>query len=286
VGKWNSWSGKSHAPPSVKKHVERKKAEIKSMDFTCQTSPSCAELTAIFKVEEPRPSDCVSCFADRHPTQDVYAEKITGDLPVITVEEWSTEVQDKINDLQASLENMHKRIVEVAASKNMRERERMSKHIPRSARPNFEVGDFVLVGRTSVRANKLALEWKGPSRVVNVKSEWIYEVASLLPPHSVSTHHVSRLKFYADAAREIVDDLTAYATAHQDTFFLSKSSWNVESLMGSGKCSWNGWVLMPLKLLGNRLIRCKRISLQLWKKRWKLHESSQLLKAHLAAFPA
>jgi hypothetical protein len=44
--------------------------------------------------------------------------------------------------------------------------------------------------------------------------------------------------------------------------------------------------LMPLKLLGNRLIRCKRISLQLWKKRWKLHESSQLLKAHLAAFPA
>jgi hypothetical protein len=66
---------------------------------------------------------------------------------------------------------MHKRIVEVVASKNMRERERMSKHIPRSTRPNFEVGDFVLVGRTLVRANKLALEWKGPSRVVNVKSE-------------------------------------------------------------------------------------------------------------------
>jgi hypothetical protein len=104
------------------------------------------------------------------PLKMFYAEKISGDLPVITVAEWSAEVQGKINDLQVSLENMHKRIVEAAASKNMRERERRSKHIPRSARPNFEVGDFVLVGRTLARANKLALKWKGPNRVVNVKS--------------------------------------------------------------------------------------------------------------------
>jgi hypothetical protein len=98
------------------------------------------------------------------PLKMFYAEKISGDLLVITVVEWSTEVQDKINDLQASLENMHKRIVEVAASKNMRERERMSKHIPRSARPNFKLVILrLLVARWRGQINWL---WSGRVQVV------------------------------------------------------------------------------------------------------------------------
>jgi hypothetical protein len=136
-------------------------------------------------------------------------------------------------------------------------------------------------------ANKLALEWKGPSRVVNVKSEWTYEVASLLPPHSVSTHHVSRLKFYADAARGVVDDLTAYAIAHQDTLL-------VEELLECRK--FNGQWQVLVKWLGFDALEATWQpfdALQadipaIVKKTLETprHESFQLLNAHLAAFPA
>ena len=42
--------------------------------------------------------------------------------------------------------------------------------------PNFAVGDYVLVGRVVSRANKLALQWRGPQRIVRVIHDYIYEV--------------------------------------------------------------------------------------------------------------
>ena len=94
------------------------------------------------------------------PLKIFYSEKISGELPVVTAVEWSTEVQTSLQALQGSLEVIHKACVDAAGSKNDRERAR---HNARPAHPNFHVGDFVLVGRTLSRPNKLALEWKGPS---------------------------------------------------------------------------------------------------------------------------
>jgi hypothetical protein len=54
---------------------------------------------------------------------------------------------------------MHKQLSAAAVAKLITKRDR---HKVSARPPNFEIGDFVLVGRTLARGNKLALEWKGP----------------------------------------------------------------------------------------------------------------------------
>jgi hypothetical protein len=98
--------------------------------------------------------------------------------------------------------------------------------------PNFEIEDFVLVGRTLARENKLALEWKGTCCVVNVKSHWLYEVQTLFDPVVTMTHHVSRLKFYVDKDCGNVEDLMSYAVGHQDNFLVSKIRGNKGQVAG------------------------------------------------------
>ena len=176
------------------------------------------------------------------PLKTFYLSKYDGRLPDVTEVEWSEEVQDYLQDLKSSLDVMHKRLSTAAAQKLVTKRDRQAA----AARPpNFELGDFVLVGRTLARANKLALEWKGPCRVVAVKSHWLYDVQTLFEPVVTMTHHVSRLKFYVDKDRGKIEDLKSYAVAHQDTFLVDQllecrcvqGSWEV-------KVKWQGFDLL------------------------------------------
>jgi len=177
----------------------------------------------------------------RTPLKTFYLSKYVGCLPEVTEVEWSDEVQAHVHDLERSLELMHKRLSMAAAQELVTKRDRQAA----AARPpNFEIGDFVLVGRTLTRANKLALEWKGPCRVVGVRSHWLYDVQTLFEPVVSMTHHVSRLKFYVDKDRGHLEDLKSYAVAHQDTFLVDQllecrcvqESWEI-------KVKWQGFDL-------------------------------------------
>ncbi|GMF48384.1 unnamed protein product [Phytophthora fragariaefolia] len=64
-------------------------------------------------------------------------------------------------------------------------------------------------------ANKLAINWQGPKRIVRTISDWVFEVESLNPPQVTTTHHVSRLRFYAEASRGVTEDLLQYALHSQ-----------------------------------------------------------------------
>ncbi|ETK84859.1 hypothetical protein F441_10400 [Phytophthora nicotianae CJ01A1] len=70
--------------------------------------------------------------------------------------------------------------------------------------PHFTEADFVLAAQVLSRANKLAVQWKGIKRIVKV-------TFSRFKPFELSTHHASRLKFYADASRDVTEDLIAQA---------------------------------------------------------------------------
>jgi hypothetical protein len=154
----------------------------------------------------------------------------------VTEAQWSTEAQQHLQDLQVSMEHLHGKLSD-AAMKKLK-----TKRNVQDARALFEVGDFVLGGRTLARGNKLALEWKGPCRVVAAKSHWLYDVQTLFKPTVTMTHHVSRLKFYVDKERGNVEDLKSYAVAHQDTFLVDKlvecrrvqDSWEI-------KVKWQGF---------------------------------------------
>ncbi|KAF4139329.1 hypothetical protein GN958_ATG11476 [Phytophthora infestans] len=64
-------------------------------------------------------------------------------------------------------------------------------------------------------ANKLAIKWQGPKRIVRAVTASIFEVEGLNPPQRITTHHVSRIRLYAEADREVTEDLLQYALHSQ-----------------------------------------------------------------------
>ena len=123
-------------------------------------------------------------------------------------------IQDKQQEhLQAAsdaLDEMHKQLSAAAEKRRQQARERRA--AKRQVEPaNFVEGDFVLVGQVLQRANKLAVQWRGPQRVVRACSDHVFEVQELVEPFAVAKHHAARLKFYADASRGVTEDLTAHA---------------------------------------------------------------------------
>ncbi|RHY24228.1 hypothetical protein DYB32_008930, partial [Aphanomyces invadans] len=101
---------------------------------------------------------------------------------------------------------MHKDCVESPTTK--RENKRKQREKKQGVKwPSPALGDFVFVARVVKHPNKLSLHWKGPYRVVQVKSDHLMEVQQLVSPHVSSLHHASRLKLYSEAERDVAEDL-------------------------------------------------------------------------------
>lgn len=60
--------------------------------------------------------------------------------------------------------------------------------------------------------SKLAIRWRGPHRVVNVTSDWVFEVQNLLAPYEISKHYASRLKLHAEGGREVIAELRDHSS--------------------------------------------------------------------------
>jgi hypothetical protein len=72
---------------------------------------------------------------------------------------------------------------------------------------NFEIGDYVLIGKRDSRfAKKLSIRWDGPARVIATINDWIYEVQDLRD-NSITQCHITRLKHYRDASLKVTTDL-------------------------------------------------------------------------------
>ncbi|ETV92855.1 hypothetical protein H310_13046 [Aphanomyces invadans] len=114
--------------------------------------------------------------------------------------------QGHLRAVASALERMHKNCVESAVTK--RENKRKQREKKQGVKcPSLALGYFVLAARVVKHPNKLSLHWKGPYRVVQVKSDHLMEVQQLVPPHDVSLHHASRLKLYSEAERDVAEDL-------------------------------------------------------------------------------
>jgi hypothetical protein len=62
--------------------------------------------------------------------------------------------------------------------------------------------------------NKLSLKWRGPKRVLEAISDYVFIVEDLGTGHS-TTVHGSRLRFYHDASLDVTADLLAQV-AHNE----------------------------------------------------------------------
>lgn len=84
-----------------------------------------------------------------------------------------SELQNQhIKSVQKALEAMHKELAGTAEGKRTNARKQRIKK-KNLAMSNFDVGDYVLVAQVMPRANKLAVRWKGPKRVVQAISDFI-----------------------------------------------------------------------------------------------------------------
>ncbi|KAF4027458.1 hypothetical protein GN244_ATG20937 [Phytophthora infestans] len=111
-----------------------------------------------------------------------------------------------------ALEDMHH---EVANTSDQRRIQARARQAARSKPPNFAVGDFVLVAGVLPLANKLAIKWQGPKRIVRAVTAWIFEVEDLNPPQHITAHHVSRIRLFAETDREVTEDMLQYALHSQ-----------------------------------------------------------------------
>ena len=113
---------------------------------------------------------------------------------------------DHMTLLGQSLDEMHRTVNEHSAAKRAAARGKRSKKSGVQF-TRFSVGDFFLVGSVLQHPPKLALRWKGPYEVVQVVSDYVMDVAQLVPPHAVSRHQASRLKMYHEGGRDVTQDL-------------------------------------------------------------------------------
>ncbi|KAJ8558819.1 hypothetical protein ON010_g8630 [Phytophthora cinnamomi] len=124
--------------------------------------------------------------------------------------DWVAQKQkDHLVEIQEALTNMHKKLTETSEKKREQARKRQA------ARSGvvlikFSLGDFVLVGQVLSRANKLAIQWKGPRRVVKILNDYTFEVQNMVEPFDIQVVHASRMKLYAEAGREVTEDLVQH----------------------------------------------------------------------------
>ena len=126
-----------------------------------------------------------------------------------SIEELSKMKRVNLEELVQALETLHKR-ANVSARADRRRGKTKTKI------PNFDVGDFVL--RAAVEGEpraKLQVRWKGPSRIVRVLSQYVYEVEDLITKR-VTDVHASRLKFFRDGSLEVTENLLKQVAHSQE----------------------------------------------------------------------
>ena len=158
------------------------------------------------------------------PPIALFYQEQQRELPIQSDDQINKEVNLSIIELSSVLEKMHRAVVTSSKKKNQQQRDYIGQKKSTKGLFKLEIGDFVLVGNAQKQGHKLALQWKGPCRVISIQSDWIYEVQTLFQPIKTSLHHIARLKLYAEKNYELVEDLVAQAIYNQETF-------QVESLL-------------------------------------------------------
>jgi hypothetical protein len=123
-----------------------------------------------------------------------------------------------VEDLQSSMDSMHK-IVDKATE---HERRAHRRHSNKRQKPNFGLGDYVLVGVPEKKARqKLSLNWRGPYRVVDLLSGYVFEVENIITTARQQVHG-DRMQFYADDMLNISEEIKTQFAFDNATFEIEK----------------------------------------------------------------
>jgi len=113
---------------------------------------------------------------------------------------------------------MHKIIDEATE----RERQAHRKRSIKRQKPNFGMGDYVLVGVPEKRhGQKLSLNWRGPYRVVDLLNGYVFQVENIVTKERQQVHG-DRLQFYADNKLNVTEEIKTQFAFDNASFDIDK----------------------------------------------------------------
>ncbi|CEP02997.1 hypothetical protein PBRA_009215 [Plasmodiophora brassicae] len=148
----------------------------------------------------------------------------TRETQVSVAQLTSERIQTLTDELIAAMNEMHKEVADLSKRQRAQRREKASGN---RKPPNVYQGDFVLRAETLRAGEKLFLKWRGPYRVTEVHSNYIFEVEDL----ANGDHHIvhgSRLQFYCDQKLNITEEL-------KEQIAYDNSPWEIQEIMDARK---------------------------------------------------
>lgn len=144
--------------------------------------------------------------------------------------------------VQQAFDKIHK---DVADRSSKRRAKSIAAHNRKTnVRPiNFDTGDFVLRGVLERnRGKKPSLKWKGPFRVTECKSEFIFQIENLLTGDKEDAHG-RRLKFFRNKDYEVTEELKDHLAYQGDELLVIDKFEDIRQVDGSTQVyvKWKGF---------------------------------------------
>lgn len=156
-------------------------------------------------------------FTSHKPTRPLLrALHISPSKNVPNLEEIRARQLIEIHKTQDALEKMHRQVGDRITASRLKSIEKYQART-NSQPAALQRGYFVLVRRAQKKGHKLQFLWRGPLRVKEVKSQWVYVIEDLASRRT-ETIHARRLLLYRNALdnTEVEPKLLQFA-AHNET---------------------------------------------------------------------
>ena len=130
----------------------------------------------------------------------------------------------EVDQLQDSLAQMHKRVA-LLSEDHRRKKGIQSRQLRRE--PNFEVGDYVLVGDPDPgrrAGRKLHLLWKGQFKITDTLNGYIFELENIINRERRVVHG-DRIRYYTDKQLNVTERI-------KDQFAYDSESYEVQQFRG------------------------------------------------------
>jgi len=144
--------------------------------------------------------------------------------------------------MQTAMDQMHKEVAALSEKKRQSSIDSYNRKVGvRSV--NFSEGDFVLRGVLQrERGRKPSLRWKGPHRVVECRSDYIFLIEDLLSSKKEEVHG-RRLKFYRNKDFEVSEALKDHLSYQQNELLVIERYDDIRRYHGDVelKVKWRGF---------------------------------------------
>ena len=129
-----------------------------------------------------------------------------GSIAISSVEVSTEAIAKSVEDLQQSMDCIHKRVSWTSEAQRAKHRKIASNNRPR---PNFGIGDYVLVAVAQRKTSlKLFATWRGPFRITDLLNGYVFRVENIITGKNMEIHG-DRIQLYCDSKLNVTEEIKA-----------------------------------------------------------------------------